>query len=232
MPRHARLRVAGVPFHVIQRGHNRGSCFFSEADRSKYLDELKRQAGCRGVAVHAYVLMTNHVHLLMTAPDADGIPQLMKLLGQRYVHYVNRTQRRTGTLWEGRYRSCLVDTDGYLLTCHRYIELNPVRAAMVGHPGQYRWSSYRANALGERDPLLSPHPIMESLGRDPAERQAGYRDLFRNELTPQVLEQIRVSTNGGFALGNERFQRELADRLLRRVVRKPRGGSRRKGSKD
>ncbi len=226
MPRHARLRAAGIPFHVIQRGHNRGACFFSQADRGYYLDELRQQASRLGVAVHAYVLMTNHIHLLMTAGDVDGVPQLMKLIGQRYVRYFNRRRQRTGTLWEGRYRSCLVDTDGYLLTCHRYIELNPVRAGLVGHPAEYPWSSYRGNALGERDPLLSRHPIMESLGRDPEERHAGYRDLFRHDLAQQVVEQIRASTNGGFALGTERFQKELADRLQRRVVPLKHGGPR------
>lgn len=217
MPRHARLRVAGIPFHVIQRGHNRQPCFFSVADRDYYLAELRQQAARHGVAVHAYVLMTNHVHLLMTSADADGIPELMKLLGQRYVRYVNQRQQRTGTLWAGRYRSCLVDTEGYLLVCHRYIELNPVRAGMVEHAGEYRWSSYRANALGEPGQLLSPHPVMESLGRDPADRHAAYRELFRNDLEPHVLEQIRASTNGGFALGSDRFQREMAERLRRRV---------------
>jgi putative transposase len=226
MPRHPRLRVAGIPFHVIQRGHNRGSCFFSPVDRAYYLSELREQAGRWGVTVHAYVLMTNHVHLLMTPADADGIPRLMKLLGQRYVCHVNRTQQRTGTLWEGRYRSCLVDTEGYLLTCHRYIELNPVRAGLVGHPAEYPWSSYRANALGEGDPVLSPHPVMGSLGRDPAERQAAYRELFRHDLAPQVIEEIRASTNGGFVVGGERFQKEMANRLQRQVVPLTRGRAR------
>lgn len=226
MPRHARLRVAGIPFHVIQRGHNRQPCFFSAVDRRYYLDELGSLVADHGVAVHAYVLMTNHVHLLMTAADDDGIPRLMKLLSQRYVRYVNRRQQRTGTLWAGRYRSCLVDTEEYLLTCHRYIELNPVRAGMVEHAGEYRWSSYRANALGEPEPLLSPHPVMEALGHDPAGRRAAYRELFRRELEPHVLEQIRTSTSGGFALGSERFQREMAERLRRRVRPLRRGRAR------
>lgn len=230
MPRQARLRVAGFPFHVIQRGHNRAPCFFSRSDRAYYLDELTEQARNQGVAVHAYVLMTNHVHLLMTAADADGIPRLMKALSQRYVRYVNRQRQRVGTLWAGRYRSCLVDTEGYLLICHRYVELNPVRAGMVGRPGDYRWSSYRANALGEHDRVLSPHPIMESLGRDPADRRAGYRQLFERDLEPLVLERIRASTNGGFAFGSERFQKEMAQRLNRRVTPLRRGGARRRRS--
>lgn len=218
MPRQPRLRVAGIPFHVIQRGHNQAPCFFTESDRLHYLAELGRQARNHQVAVHAYVLMTNHVHLLMTGTDAEGIPRLMKHLNQRYVHYVNRALRRTGTLWGGRYRSCLVDTEEYLLVCHRYIELNPVRAGIVERPAEYRWSSYRANALGETDELLSPHPILETLGRGPGERSAAYRELFRQSLSEQVVDQIRRSTNGGFALGAEGFQKNMADRLKRRVV--------------
>jgi putative transposase len=227
MPRHARLRVAGIPFHVIQRGHNRAPCFFSEADHMYYLGELREQARRGDVAVHAYVLMTNHVHLLMTAADTEGIPQVMKLLGQRYVRYVNRAQGRSGTLWGGRYRSCLVDTEDYLLTCHRYVELNPVRAGIVAHPADYRWSSFRANALGEHDPMLSPHPVMDALGRDRAERHASYRELFGQDLAPHVIAQIRASTNGGFVLGGERFQKEMAERLRRRVTPLRRGGARR-----
>jgi putative transposase len=219
MPRQARPRVAGIPFHVIQRGHNRGPCFFSDADRAYYVRELGQQARGHGVAVHAYVLMTNHVHLLMTAGDPDGIPRLMKDLSQRYVRRVNRRLRRTGTLWEGRYHCCLVDTEGYLLTCHRYIELNPVRAGMVGDPGDYRWSSYRANALGARDAVLSAHPVMESLGSDIADRRIGYRHLFERDLSPIELEQIRASTNGGFAFGSARFQAEMGLAVKRRMTR-------------
>ena len=230
MPRQPRLRIAGIPFHVIQRGHNRAPCFRADCDRLHYLGELRRQASSHGVAIHAYVLMTNHVHLLMTAADADGIPRLMKRLGERYVHYFNRALRRTGTLWEGRYRSCLVDTEGYLLACHRYIELNPVRAGIVARPADYRWSSYRANALGEVDALLSPHPIMEILGSEPAERRAGYRDLFRDALSEQMLDQIRRSTNGGFALGTEKFQEDMAAKLKRRMVPLRRRGWREKPS--
>jgi len=230
MPRQARLRVAEVPFHVIQRGHNRAPCFFADADRAYYLEELRRQAEGRGVAVHAYVLMTNHVHLLMTSADADGIPDAMKLLSQRYVQYINRRRQRTGTLWEGRYRSCLVDSEGYLLACHRYIELNPVRAGMVDDPAAYRWSSYRANALGAPDAVIRHHPVMESLGRELPDRHAAYRELFSNELPAQFVEQIRASTNSGFALGSERFHKEMAALLRRRVTPLSRGGARSKGS--
>ena len=223
MPRQPRLRVAGIPFHVIQRGHNRAPCFLSGHDRAHYLEELARQAASHGVAIHAYVLMTNHAHLLMTASDSDGIPRLMKRLGERYVRYFNRRGQRTGTLWEGRYRSCLVDTEGYLLACHRYVELNPVRAGMVERPDDYRWSSYRANALGEADPLVSPHPILDGLGREPAERRVAYQELFRDALSARVLEEIRSSTNGGFALGSDAFKKDMAQRTGRRVAPLRRG---------
>ena len=219
MPRHARLRVAGIPFHVIQRGHNRAPCFFAEGDRAYYLDELRRQADARDVAVHAYVLMTNHVHLLMTAADADGIPEVMKLLGQRYVHYINRRRQRTGTLWQGRYRSCLVDSEGYLLTCHRYIELNPVRAKMVRHPREYRWSSYRANAEGKPNMLITPHDMYQRLARSASGRQEAYHALFKAHIDDVLLDEIRNSTNGNYVLGSERFQEEIGMMLGRRVVK-------------
>src|SRR5438105_2497922 len=143
MPRRARLTAAGVPAHVIQRGNNRGACFFADDDYAfyvHYLEELAKQFGC---AIHAYVLMTNHVHLLLTPEQANSASQLMKHLGQRYVQYVNRSYRRSGTLWEGRFRSCLTQEETYVLACYRYIELNPVRAQMARHPREYRWSSYR-----------------------------------------------------------------------------------------
>ena len=219
MPRRPRLRLADTPFHVIQRGNNRSTCFFADRDRSYYLFELKRATDAHGVAVHAYVLMTNHTHLLMTPRDTEGIACVMHSLGQRYVQYVNRTYGRSGTLWAGRYRSCLVDAASYLLTCHRYIESNPVRAGMVEHPIHYPWSSHRANAWGEPSILLSLHPAVAALGRTPEERQAAYRDLFGSDLSPELLDQIRAATGGGFALGGEGFEERLTRALRRRVVR-------------
>lgn len=137
MPRRARLLLPNVPLHVIQRGNNRQACFFADDDYRRYLDWLEEYAGKCGCRVHAYVLMTNHVHLLLSADSAGGVGALMKALGQRYVQYINRTYRRSGTLWEGRFRSCLTQDETYLLACQRYIELNPVRAAMVAHPAEY-----------------------------------------------------------------------------------------------
>jgi putative transposase len=223
MPRRPRLRLAGMPFHVIQRGHNRAACFFSERDYHYYLRELAIQARHHDVAVHAYVLMTNHVHLLMTPARDDGPGQVMKVVGQRYVGYVNRAYGRSGTLWGGRFRSCLVDSEEYLLRCHQYIEANPVRAGMVDHPAKYPWSSYRFNAEGVPDPVLAMHPTVSALGRSPSERQLAYRELFFHELDPDWLAQIRDSTNGGHALGSEAFQARLARTLGHPAARQKRG---------
>lgn len=230
MPRRPRLCAANVPFHVIQRGNNRGDCFFRDADRFQYLSCLQGQAQRLGVAVHAYVLMNNHVHLLMTPTDPDAISQVMKFLGQRYVQYVNRTHERTGSLWEGRFRSSLVDSEAYLLVCHRYIECNPVRAGMVARPADYRWSSHRSNALGERDPLITSHPILSTLGSTAEERLAAYREMFSGELDQPTLAHIRTMTNGGFALGSERFRKTLAGTLGRRV--EPAGPGRKPSAQD
>jgi len=218
MPRRARIVLPNVPVHVIQRGNNRHACFFADEDYRFYLDWLTEYAGKTGCRVHAYVLMTNHVHLLLSSDKADAPGALMKALGQRYVQYVNRAYRRSGTLWEGRFRSCPIQQETYLLACQRYIEMNPVRAGMVPHPAEYRWSSYRANAQGEADAMLQPHPLYVALGADAAGRQAAYRELFRHELEPGLTNQIRQATNGNFALGDERFAAQVATALGRRAA--------------
>jgi putative transposase len=217
MPRRPRLLLSGVPLHVIQRGNNRQACFHADKDYLFYLEWLADYARKTGCQVHAYALMTNHVHLLLSSLRADGAGALMKALGQRYVQYINRQYRRSGTLWEGRFRSCLVQQDGYLLSCQRYIELNPVRAGMVEHPADYRWSSYRANAQGEANALLTPHLLYLQFGRDAVERQRSYRELFRHELEPGMVDAIRSATNGNYALGNERFAEQIALALGRRA---------------
>ena len=217
MPRRARLRFPGRPFHLIQRGNNRTACFYAEEDYALYLHHLTEQAEKFGCAVHAYVLMTNHVHLLLTPATADGPSLLMKHLGQRYVQYINRTYRRSGTLWEGRFRSSIVQEQGYLLRCYRYIELNPVRAAMVLDPPDYRWSSYRSNAELMPSKLVTPHSEYVALAENPEERAAAYRALFHPHPDPIFLKEIRQAVNGGFALGNERFKAEIAATLARRV---------------
>jgi putative transposase len=219
MPRRARIAIAGIAWHIIQRGNNRSACFFHDDDYRYFLATLAEHSHRWNCAVHAWVLMTNHVHLLVTPDRADGPAHLMKNLGQRYVQYVNRTYRRTGTLWDGRYRSCLAQEREYVLTCYRYIELNPVRAGMVGNPADYPWSSFRANARGTGDDVLSPHPDYLALGRTSDERAAGYRRLVGTHLDADTLDDIRRATNGNFVLGNHRFEQEIADALARRVTR-------------
>ena len=218
MPRRPRITLPGVPLHLIQRGNNRQACSFADEDRRVYLDCLTDYAAESGCAVHAYVLMTNHVHLLLTPRTAEGAGQLMKRLGQRYVQYVNRRYRRSGTLWEGRFRSCLVQHEAYLLTCYRYIELNPVRAKMVERPGAHPWSSYHANARGKQDALITPHDSYLALDRDATRRRAAYRALVRRRLAPDLVDGLRRATNGNFAFGDERFQTEVAAKLGRRVT--------------
>jgi putative transposase len=217
MSRRARITLSGVPLHLIQRGNNRQACFFADEDYGLYLDWLAACGAAQGCRVHAYVLMTNHVHLLVTPESEDGAGRLMKALGQRYVQHVNRRYARSGTLWEGRFRSCVVQDETYLLACQRYIELNPVRAGMVGHPADYRWSSYRANAQGETGPVIQPHGLYLALGTNPAARQAAWRALFREELGSVVVDAIRQATNGNYALGDQRFAEQIAAMLGRRV---------------
>lgn len=170
MPRRARIAISGIPRHIIQRGNNRSACFYADEDYQRYLDTMQELTDRYGCSIHAYVLMTNHVHLLLTPKRTDSASLFMKHLGQRYVQYVNRTYRRSGTLWEGRFRSCLTQKEDYVLTCYRYIELNPVRADMVSHPQDYRWSSYRVNGEGKPSSLLRPHSEYLHLGRDEGER--------------------------------------------------------------
>jgi putative transposase len=219
MPRRARVTLPGVPHHLIQRGNNRQPCFFSEDDYHFYLDWLKEYAKLTGCAVHAYVLMTNHVHLLITPKDERSLWQLMKRLGQRYVQYINRTYRRSGGLWEGRYRSCITQEEDYVLACYRYIELNPVRAGMVEHPSSYPWSSYCMNGEGQQSELLTPHRLYLDIDAHDSTRLAGYRELFRYQLDPGQIDDIRTATNGNLALGGDRFKQEVAAALGRRVTR-------------
>ena len=167
--------------------------------------------------------MTNHVHLLVTPRAADSLPRTMQSLGRRYVRHINATYRRTGTLWEGRYRAAPIEEEAYFLACSRYIVLNPVRARIVRHPRDYRWSSYRAHALGADDALLTGHDLYHRLGGTAAERASAYRALFRAALAEDFIADLRATTNGGWALGGTRFQRQIAKSLGRRVAPLPRG---------
>jgi putative transposase len=224
MARQPRAVAPNIPLHITQRGNNRLRCFFGESDYHAYLDFLKQAALRAECEVHAYVLMSNHVHLLVTPATAKGPASMMKNLGERYVQYVNRRYERTGTLWEGRFRSCLVQEDSYLLACQRYIELNPVRAQMVSHPYEYPWSSYRRNAHGETNHLITPHAIYGELAPRPTACESAYRHLFTSALPTRVLNKVRRATNGNYALGSKAFADELAELLGRAMV--PRQGGR------
>ena len=223
MPRKPRMVVPGVPCHVIQRGNNRDVCFYSEQDYQFYLECLRSACKRYRVSVHAYVLMTNHVHILMQPDDEFGISRVMQSVGRRYVQYINRTYRRSGTLWEGRYKSSLVNAEEYLLACYRYIELNPVRANMVTHPADYRWTSYRYNGQGEKHEWLRPHPVYLALGLDDKERQACYRSLFDVNMEPGIIDVIRRSAQFSMPLGNDRFKAQIESAVGRKLGQSKRG---------
>ncbi|MEO8675728.1 MAG: transposase [Casimicrobiaceae bacterium] len=218
MPRLRRFFVPDTPLHVIQRGNNRDPIFGAPADLSFYKECLAHSARKHGVAIHAYVLMTNHVHLLATPKDANGLPRMMQSIGRVYVQYFNETYRRTGTLWEGRYKAAIVDDEHYLLTCMRYIELNPVRARMADSPGEYCWSSFRANACGAPDAPFTPHALYLRLGPTIDARQNAYRALFRAAIPGDDLCAIRDATQNAWALGSAAFRQRI-DALCRRAGR-------------
>jgi putative transposase len=217
MPRKQRMYLPGVPAHVVQRGNNRNASFFHEDDYRFYLavlaDALKRYR----VELHAYVLMTNHVHLLMTPTDVAGISRVMQHVGRMYVLYINRTYRRTGTLWEGRHKASLVNAAEYLLSCYRYIELNPVRAGMVAAPEEYPWSSYGWHAWGIPNGLVTDHFLYQQLGVSMPLRQHAYRQLFSGHLEDSALHVMREALTHNYPLGNDCF-RESVERHLGRVV--------------
>ena len=226
MPRMPRFVLPGQPQHVIQRGNNRQPIFADDEDRSFFLETLCEGADRHRCDIHAYVLMTNHVHLLLTPHEERSIGRLFQHIGRHYVPYYNRRSSRTGTLWEGRYRATLIDAESYLITCYRYIELNPVRAGMVARPADYPHSSHRANAEGGPDEIVAPHPLYRALGADAAARQAAYRRLFHHPIGAEALDEIRTSTNTGWVLGTDPFCKEIQRRLNRRASPKPRGGDR------
>ncbi|MBV8535400.1 MAG: transposase [Alphaproteobacteria bacterium] len=223
MARPARYFLRDQPLHVIQRGNNRQAIFFHDDDYAHCRDWLAAAASEHGLAIHAYVFMTNHVHLLATPQSENSLPRAMQSLGRRYVRRLNTIYQRTGTLWEGRYRAAPIESDAHFLACCRYIELNPVRAGMTRHPRDHRWSSYAAHALGMTDVLVSEHPLYRALGATPRDRQAAYRDLFEAELDPAFVDELRAATNGGWAIGSERFKREIAAALGRHVAPLPKG---------
>jgi len=223
MPRRPRLDLPGIPQHVIQRGVDRQPVFFSDDDCWAYLDWLGTSARDRAIALHAYCLMTNHVHLLLTAPSAEALGKLMQDVGRRYVQYINRTYKRSGGLWQGRYKTSYVQAECYLLSCMRYIELNPVRACMVAAPGEYLWSSYRANALGTATTLLTPHCEYIALDSDSTARQQAYRALFAAHIDDADWNLIRTATQQGVVVGESRFIEAIEQHLGRAARPKSQG---------
>ncbi|MGH8647962.1 MAG: transposase [Burkholderiales bacterium] len=212
---------------MIQRGKNRESCFFADEDYRFYLLCLQKGATRYQCAIHAYVLMTNHVHLLVNPGTEDGLSLMMRYVGSRYVQYVNYVYSRTGTLWEGRFRSNPIESERYLLACYRYIESNPVRARIVETPAKYPWSSYAHHAEGRENKVIQDHPIYVALGSTPWERQHAYRDLFRQPMDDKELEEIRASVNAGLVLGGDRFK-DVIEQAVARPVRPAKGGRPRK----
>lgn len=211
MPRSLRLILPGVAVHIIQRGNDRKPCFRGDSDYLVYLAHLRQLSDKYECWVHAYCLMSNHVHLLMTPIAAGACTALMRDLGQRYVRYFNGRHERTGTLWEGRFRSCLVESARYVLACYRYIERNPVRAGMVDHPSGYLWSSYAVNSGMRSDPWLSPHAVFEELACAPEERYAAYRQLTDEPLDTALQQAIRDATNGGLPLASNGFKAHVLE---------------------
>jgi putative transposase len=234
MARLPRYVIPRQPQHIIQRGNNRQAIFSAEADYQFFRDALVEAAQQYGLAIHAYVWMTNHIHLLATPEQEHSMSKVLQSVGRRYVQYFNLAYRRSGTLWEGRYRATVVDSEQYLLTLMRYIELNPVRAGMVDHPGDYPWSSYAFNAQGEAGPntdWLTPHEEYLRLGRNAADRQGAYRLLFRAAISHDDLKEIRECSHKGWALGSERFKEEIEALGQRRAISKGVGRPRKRDNR-
>lgn len=217
MARKPRVYIPGIPSHVVQRGVDRSVTFFTDDDYHFYLTCLDEARQRYDVAVHAYVLMTNHVHLLMTPSTTDGISRVMQLVGNRYVQYINKTYRRTGTLWEGRHKSSLIDADNYLLSCYRYIELNPVRAGMVEDPLDYPWSSFQHHAAGVFNPIIEDHVVFKSLSMSVSGLQNFYREFCYGGVHDDEVSKIRRSVGFSKVLGGKRFESEI-DSILKRQL--------------
>lgn len=227
MARLPRFVLPGYPQHVIQRGNNRQQILQEEQDYWFLWERIAAAADKFQCGVHAYVLMPNHFHLLLTPESEDGIGKLMQYIGRYYVQYFNARYDRTGTLWEGRYRATLLDPAQFLLPVSRYVEDNPVRLGLVASAGDYAWSSYGANALGTEDPLITPHPVYTKLGRSHKARQGAYAAQFDEAQDARMVERIREATNKAWVLGDDAFCREVESNLNRRAAPRPRGGDRR-----
>ena len=217
MARKPRIDLPGLPQHIVQRGNDRQPCFFADVDRTRYLQDLRHIAQREYCCVHAYVLMTNHAHLLVTPMVAGGIARMMQALGRGYVRYVNDRYHRTGTLWEGRYKSCPVMEDTYLLRCQRYIELNPMRARMATDPAHYPWSSHRANTSSPADPLLTPHRAWLDLGPDVPSRHRAWRKLVMEAVDETETDAIRRHLQRQHFYGPSRFRPAIEAQLGRAI---------------
>jgi len=218
MARLPRLTVPGYPHHVIQRGNNRQPIVLSDADRETLLGLVADNALKHRVALHAYVLMDNHFHLLLTPETEDGVPQMMQAVGRRYVRYFNDLHHRSGTLWEGRYQSTLIQSESYLLACMTYMDLNPVRAGMVAQASDFVWSSHRHYSGLAQDRRLTPHTLYWGLGNTPFAREAAYAEMVRDGLSVQQQTRITGAALRGWALGDAGFVAELQKRTQRRVT--------------
>lgn len=223
MARLPRIDIPGLPQHVVQRGADRAVCFRTDDDREVYLDLLARASAEYGCALHAYALMTNHVHLLVTPEERGGMSNMMWSLGSRYVRYFNDQHERTGTLWEGRFRSSVVDTGRYVMACYRYIELNPVRARIVDTPESYVWSSARCNALGDPDPLVTPHGTYLGMATDPCPRRDAYRQFLNQPIAADEVASIRDHLNQCKAWGSAHFSQRIEAIVGRPVGLRPAG---------
>jgi len=220
LSRRPRFSLTDFPLHIVQRGNDRQPCFFREADYLTYLGALGDASAHYGVRIHAYVLMTNHVHLLATPLVAGAVSRMMQSIGARYVGYVNSTRQRTGALWEGRYHACLVDVDEYVLAACRYIDLNPVRARMVAHPVEWPWSSYAALAGLRADTLVAPHPSLGTLGATPGTEYAAWCSTPADE---DELSTLRAATAGELCYGSDAFKVEI-EAITARATRRRRPG--------
>ena len=227
MARLPRLSIPGVPQHIVQRGNNRQACFFCNNDRAFFMNKLAEACESEGVKVHAYVLMSNHVHLLMTSHTVNGISKVMQMVGRNYVRYINTTYQRSGTLWEGRFRSSLVQSQRYLLNVYKYIELNPVRAAIVAHPADYIWSSYQHNAGLKKIAVITPHEEYLNMGNSSETRAERYINLVTSPESESSTFNIRHCLNKSQIYGNDKFRQEIKENLKRRVEPGGHGGDRR-----
>jgi putative transposase len=223
MPRKPRFYISGVPVHIVQRGHCREPVFFDRQDYVTYLHWLKEAANKYAVSVHSFVLMTNHVHLLVTPSTTTGVSLFMQYIGRRYVPYINRKYDRSGSLWEGRYKSSLVQQEKYFLKVMKYIELNPVRACMVEVPNHYHWSSFCHNSGIKKITLLEFHSTYLALGLNNEERFQAYIELFRYDLSATDMQRIRDTWQTGTPLGNDYFLEKIEKTLFRKVGQSRRG---------